>query len=183
MNKKFSISNLQKGFTILEIITAIFIFTVGMSGTFALMQQTLSFSSIIESRVIATYLAQEGIEIIRNIRDNNWLEQIGNPSSPPSWKQHIDPASDCSNCCEADYSTFDSLNSVNCGYDDLTNLNIDANGLYTYGVGTPTKFKRKISIQENASGILEVSVDVIWKERDRTHDVEIFEQMTDWAGQ
>ena len=73
----------KKGFTLLEVITAIFILTVGVGGALSLMNQTLSTASIIEQRLIASYLAQEGIEIVRNIRDTNWLQSRDpNKSSP-----------------------------------------------------------------------------------------------------
>jgi len=63
----------NKSFTILEVILAIFILTVGVFASFSLIQQSLVATSLNESKLAAYYLAQEGLEIIRNIRDNNWL--------------------------------------------------------------------------------------------------------------
>lgn len=63
----------KNGFTLLEVILAIFILTMGVVGSFTLIQSTLISASLNKSKLIAYYLAQEGIEITRNARDNNLL--------------------------------------------------------------------------------------------------------------
>lgn len=79
---------LNKGFTLIEVLIAIFLITVGIGGAFNLIQKTVEYSAISSSRLQAAYLSQEGIEIIRNQRDSNWL--AGN-----SWTQGIvDQAAD-----------------------------------------------------------------------------------------
>jgi len=67
--------SIKRGFTILEVIVAIFVLTVAVGGSFVLIQQTLIAASLAQSKLAAHYLAQEGIEIVRNIRDTNWLKQ------------------------------------------------------------------------------------------------------------
>jgi len=62
------------GFTILEVVVAISLITVGITAIFTLYQQTISITRVSSQRLIAAYLAQEGIEIVRNIRDTNWIE-------------------------------------------------------------------------------------------------------------
>src|SRR3989338_10456135 len=71
----------EKGFTLIEVIVAVFVLTIGVVGVFALVNQTMAASSILTSRLIAAYLAQEGIEIARNIRDGNFLE-----AGEPDWE-------------------------------------------------------------------------------------------------
>ena len=68
------ILNKNRGFTILEVLVAVFIITVGGLAAYAMVQQIVfdTFSS--SYRLTAAYLAKEGIEIVRNIRDTNWLE-------------------------------------------------------------------------------------------------------------
>lgn len=77
----------KKGFTIIETILAVFIITIGVLGAFSLILMISSFTSGISSRLSAVYLAQEGIENIRNIRDSNWLAQRYNPAT--LWDQGI----------------------------------------------------------------------------------------------
>jgi prepilin-type N-terminal cleavage/methylation domain-containing protein len=64
---------MKKGFTILELLFVILILTVGIGGAFYLISQTFWGVSVTKNRLVAAYLAQEGIEEIRNERDNNWL--------------------------------------------------------------------------------------------------------------
>jgi len=64
----------NKSFTILEVILAIFILTVAVFASFSLIQQTVVGVSLNQSKLIAYYLSQEGVENIRNIRDTNWLQ-------------------------------------------------------------------------------------------------------------
>ncbi|MCP6719241.1 MAG: prepilin-type N-terminal cleavage/methylation domain-containing protein [Patescibacteria group bacterium] len=159
----------SKGFTLLEVISAIFILTVGVGGAFSLISQTLSAASLIESRLTASYLAQEGIEIVKNLRDRAWLERRTDPAIP--WDEYIPKGN-----WEADYLAQDLVNNYGPG----TLLNIDANGFYSYSPGAVTKFKRKITVGKDTSGIIDVSIIIEWKERGRTHNIEILENITNW---
>lgn len=181
----------KSGFTLLEVIVAIFILTVGVGGSFVLIQQTLSASLMVRSRLIATYLAQEGIEIVRNVRDNNWLDQRDSFETPPEpfWNDGLDDCLFPANCCEVDYKTDilplgnpSPLTSVpGCNFDDFDYLNIDSNDFYSYSDGAQTRFKRKISIkQEVEENRMEVVVIVQWKEKNKTHQIEVVEHITNW---
>jgi len=64
----------MKGFTLLEVIIAIAILIVGLIGLMVLVSATISASSVSASRLLAANLAQEGIELVRGIRDSNWLQ-------------------------------------------------------------------------------------------------------------
>lgn len=68
----------KKGFTILESLFAIFILSMVIAGVFTAVQQNLSQSIIAKDEVKAFYLAQEAIEVVRNIRDSNQLIKYNN---------------------------------------------------------------------------------------------------------
>src|SRR3989338_9028817 len=63
----------ERGFTIVESLVAIAVFTVGISAAIFVIQQSFTVGSRVKNKIIAAYLAQEGIEVIRNIRDRNWI--------------------------------------------------------------------------------------------------------------
>ena len=65
---------MKRGFTLVEVLVSIFIVTVGAGGAFSLVQKTLNFTTNAALQLEASYLAQEGIEIVRNIRDTNLLK-------------------------------------------------------------------------------------------------------------
>lgn len=71
---KFQNKDQVWGFTLLETIVAIGILTTGILSVVALMSYNLNQANALKNRVIATSLAEEGIEVMRNIRDTNWLQ-------------------------------------------------------------------------------------------------------------
>jgi len=164
---------MKKGFTFIEVITAIFVLTLGAGASFTLIQQVISSASVLQDKLIASYLAQEGIEIVKNIRDGNWLEKR---QGEVGWDQGLICA--VPPCFwEADYTALQNLTLfVGSG----RYLNIDSDGFYNYSSGSPTKFKRKITTEEPDANNIKVSVEVTWQERGRSHKVEALEYITDW---
>ncbi|MFC1663737.1 hypothetical protein ACFL0A_01280 [Patescibacteria group bacterium] len=168
-NNKF---NKNRAFTLIEVSVAVFFITVGVLGAFTLIEQVVSYTSVSSSYLVTNYLSQEGIEIVRNIRDTNWLEG-------EAWDNGIT----CSlpPCFfEADY-TDQSLSSY---LDRYLYINGN-NSFYTYidsplPGDTKTKFKRKIIITPQESDILKVSVQVKWQERGKDHQVTAQENLYNW---
>jgi type II secretory pathway pseudopilin PulG len=176
------------GFTLLEVIGAIFILTVGAGSAFILISQTLSAASLVKERLIASYLVQEGIEIVRNIRDTNWL-QARDPTKTSPWDDGLicltppchwqvdyttrtfTDTADFEHCSDPGY--------YNCHSYDGTPLKIDG-GFYNYTSGTETKFKREITIEEPSTSTIKVEVKVEWTERGRTHNFKALEYLTNW---
>lgn len=156
----------NKGFTLIEVILAIFFITVGTAGVFSLLQRTFVLASVSADQLKAAYLAQEGVEIVRNIRDGNWLRQRGDPGI--LWDEGIDAGDK-----EADYQDS-SLSNYAGNF-----LNIDSGNFYSYSAGAPTKFKRKITISKSAN-LINVLVAVSWGERGRTHQFVAQTELTNW---
>ena len=159
---------IKRGFTLMEVLVAIFLITVGVLGAMALVNQTTTFTQGTSSRLVAAYLAQEGIEIVRNIRDSNFLK-IHKGEAGVNWDTGL---TGCTGGCEADYN-----DSVLISADRY--LKIDA-GFYNYDSGLDTPFKRKITITPDGSDILKVSVEVSWQERGRAHQVTAQENLYQW---
>lgn len=148
---------MKKGFTLLEVIVAIFIMIIGVVGVFVMVEKTASLSSVSSLRFQAALLAGEGIELVRNIRDSNWLEQhYKDPDSPDiPWDRGL---TGCETGCEGDYNDT-ALSSY---LDRYLRLN---SGFYNYDSGENTRFKRKIIIQKPSPDILSVKVEVFWSDR------------------
>lgn len=60
----------RRGFTLVETLVAISIFTVSLIGIMSVLASGISDTNYAKQKMIAGYLAQEGIECIRNTRDN-----------------------------------------------------------------------------------------------------------------
>jgi hypothetical protein len=163
---------MNKGFTLMEAIVAIFVITTGLVGVLSLVSQTISSSTFSKDKLIAAYLAQEGIEIIRNIRDTNWLEGGTNP-----WDEGL---TGCTGGCIADYTYSEQLDPTLPAYTGQF-LNIDSNSYYSYSAGTPTKFQRKITIGAGPiADSMNVKVEVFWQEKGAPHKVEAQENLYNW---
>ncbi len=72
INTKFK----KQGFTLIESLLAIGVLIVGILSAFILVIRSLSNIPLIQSRLIAANLAQEGVELIRQKRDTNNINRI-----------------------------------------------------------------------------------------------------------
>ena len=64
----------KKGFTLVELIIALGVFSAGIMAAFTLALAGLNISKDNYARIQAANLAREGIELVRNQRDSNWLK-------------------------------------------------------------------------------------------------------------
>lgn len=62
----------KKAFSIIEIIVWIFVFSLWIASVYAIISSTLQINDYNENYIIATNLASEQIELVRNIRDSNY---------------------------------------------------------------------------------------------------------------
>ncbi len=171
---------LNKGFTLLEVIIAIFIISVGVGGVAKIMPSLIAGTSVSQSRLVVAYLAQEGVEIVRNIRDTNWLEDHNRGDSTP-WDEGFFSPVNCANGCEIDYTGLtleDPLFAVYSG----RKLKIDPNGFYKYNCpGCPdAKFDRKITITPDGSDILIIKIDISWQDRGKFYNFPVQEKLYKW---
>jgi Tfp pilus assembly protein PilV len=67
--KKYTLQK-NKGFTLVETLVAIAIFTMAILSMFAVFASSISSTNYAKSKITAEYLAQEGIEYARNLRDS-----------------------------------------------------------------------------------------------------------------
>jgi hypothetical protein len=163
----------DKGFTLVEVIVSAFIIIIGISGLFGLIIQTFSYTSANSTNLMAAYLGKEGIEIIKNIRDSNFLNR--HYGLPGSWDSGL---AGCQNGCEADYLSGAGGLTL---YSDRF-LRWDGQfWSYSAGAGTvPSAFKRKITITPIDSDSYKVLVEVAWSERGRDHTFKVQENLFNW---
>lgn len=63
------------GQTLIETLAALFILVMGVTAASGLAIYAFNSSTSITKQIIATGLAREGIEAVKNMRDTNWLKQ------------------------------------------------------------------------------------------------------------
>ena len=161
-NKETKINGCQKGFTLIELMITIFIISVGLISITNLIQNTLQSASIVRLNLTAAYLAQEGIELTRNIRDTNWIQNR-------DWNHGLN----CPDGCQIQYDN-DSLYPYTGSFLSLNNDNF-----YIYGGGQVSKFQREITI-EPISDYLEVKSEIFWEDSGENQSIKAMEHLYDW---
>lgn len=129
-----------KGFSIGEVLLAAFVLTSGLMATSALMATSLHNSFETRDAIIATQLSQEGVELVRNVRDNDFADGGDGFSAFDNSKEH----------CRVSYN--DTLGAFDCrnnglgrpsSHGDLYTLSYIIN-FYKHNDATSEKFSRYI---------------------------------------
>ena len=122
-----------------------------------------STASIIQNNLIAANLSQEGVEVIRALRDANWFNGLSFDAGIADGIYRIE---------------WNSNALISLGSNPPLKINA---GLYNYSSGTDTKFKRTVTITKINSEELRIISDVTWTERgNRTRDVKTESHLFDW---
>ncbi len=171
------------GFTLIEAIVAIGVISVGFVGALVILSKSASQAGFLRERIIASHLAAEGIEVIRNIRDTNWLK----PSNP-NWRTGL---ADTLNAI-VDYNsgsiTIEADSSRWC-----LSYGLDS-GFYKYKHSYPcnTVFKRHIVLttktmeaypwETDAEKLkyLEVQSIVTWQEKGQIKTIQVIDNLYNW---
>ena len=97
--------SLSSGQSLIELVVAISVILIGVVSTLVLSLTTIRGGKASEMQVVATNLAREGIEVVRQKRDSNWLE-IESSSLPSSqWDQGLKNGNDYTAIARFDAST------------------------------------------------------------------------------
>jgi prepilin-type N-terminal cleavage/methylation domain-containing protein len=170
----------KNGFTILEMLIALGLVGMGLLGVLALALQNTQVETINRDYLIAANLAQEGIEIVRNIRDKNWLDL--NPGI--TWDNRIYNITDQTYTVNYKGTIVTAANTINDAAARLYTEPPPA-GFYTStstGLNTPSKFYRLITVNLNPINPdeLKVNCEIKWTERGRTHNYVVDTLLYNW---
>ncbi|MEK7588391.1 MAG: type II secretion system protein [Patescibacteria group bacterium] len=89
---KFSLKQKNKGFTLIETLVAISIFTVSVIALLTIVSSGITDTLYAKKKMAAIYLAQEGIEYMRNMRDTYLLYP---PNGTVGWDDFKVKIEDC----------------------------------------------------------------------------------------
>lgn len=143
----------KKGFSLIEVTLATFLVSLGLVTTISLLSRAFADSADARNQSVAALLAQEGIEYVRNIRENNWVD--GKPATS-SYTGFSGSALDC--IIDKNYllNILRTNGSLNCGIAwtaDDARIYKDSGDYYVQGRASggiaPTKFFRRIAYRED----------------------------------
>jgi prepilin-type N-terminal cleavage/methylation domain-containing protein len=169
----------ERGFTLIEALVAITILTLSIAGPMVTATNGIKNSVYASDQIVAFYIAQEGVEIIRSLRDGNALNNV-------AWQTGISSFSACTDGsgqgCGIDIRN---KNFINCSSGGGTACNIyydplgltagsGVRGVYSHvSSGSQTIFKRSIKIVAINTQESTIDVTVTWISRGVTKTITV----------
>lgn len=187
------ITKLNKGFTLVETLIAISIFTMSILALLVVLSQGISNTIYAKTKIIGSYLAQEGTEYTRNMRDTFVLYSASSQAGWDAFNSKLTNAScegangcffDDRNVSFADTTMpmtdliFTACSSSTCPngallYNSLT-------GKYNYVSGVNSGFIRKIRISQVSANETKVFSTVSWTQGSGTYSINFSESLYNW---
>jgi len=160
------------GFTLVETLVSLFILSIAITGAFAVISFNLSNAISVRNSFVASGLAQEGMELTRNLRDTDWFagREFG------SFGDTSGPMSDGKYCVQWNSNVL-----INPCVNML--LKKDDQGFYNHTVGVDTIFSRAVQIQKVAGSPVKeivIKIKVSWTERSTTKEINAEEHLYNW---
>lgn len=174
-----------KAFTLVETMVAVAIVAISIVGPLYSVQKAVVTSYVSRDRLIASSLAQEGVEYVQAIRDNNFLYNLANPSTPRSWLYGLDGAGGSVNCFTASGCRLDpTQNNVTACSGACSPLNVSSTGVYNHlavsGSNVATRFTRKVTFTTISTNEVRVTVTVTWTTSLVPYTVTVTENLQNW---
>ena len=164
-----------KAFSLIETLVAIMVITVGLLGVLALAAYILSISRTSLNELIAVNLANEGIEMVRNVRDTAWL--VGS-----EWDNSFFSGADSTFTIDCDYNIDFRADDINSPHARLK----FKDNKYQHSQGGNTYFWRLITVTENPDGYagtedISIQSTVKWMEHEGEYKtVTVIEYLYNW---
>ena len=160
--------NKDEGLSLIEVLVSLSFLSLGLIPLFGIIVSSINLSTRIKNNLIAANLAQEGIEVVRAMRDKAWMDDAA---------------------YDRDLTPGDSLvswdSNVLTAYDPTVYMKVDPNtGIYSQTGGIDTIFKRRINITKIPSSCnCEVGVvsDVTWIEKNQTKEILVESHLLNWG--
>jgi type II secretory pathway pseudopilin PulG len=190
--KKIIKEKTNRGFTVLETLVAVFILVLAITGPMVFAQSGLRTAFLARDQITAFFLAQDAIETIKNIRDDNALKG-------EDWLFRILPDEceanrTCLISVETLYNNFGALGGVGDVVIDKCPNELSCNVMKNDSVGrfgytfsdegvSNSRFTRNVFVTEIAPGELQIVVEVKWTSNVRVDSsrITVQENIFDWV--
>ncbi len=170
----------NRAFTLVETLVAISIFTVSILGMMSVLASGVSNTNYAKRKMTAAYLAQEGIEYIRNMRDTFVLYPQVSGNSWTGFRSRL------SSCNSNDGCSFDVVfphGVRGCNNPNDCKLYVNENGGYdTSSTGSDSGFSRKIWMVTFPGDQDQVKIfsKVEWTQGSGSYNITFSENLYNW---
>ncbi len=178
-----------RGFTLIESLVAVTILTFAVIGPMVTASRVIVASQIARDQLVASYLAQEGVEYVRSVRDNEYL---ANRQTTPAetWQDFLDAVDQCdatspqnaTRACTLHPINGLSIGSCTVGGESCAQLYLSG-GLYTttQSSGTLTPFTRTIQVYAISATDERIVSTVTWSfHGTNNYSVSVSDHLTPW---
>lgn len=200
--------NLVSGFTLIEALVAISILMVAVTSPMMIAQKSLSTAFLTKDQMTASFLVQDAIEAVKNIRDEIAIKHDP-ANTTEDWLSGLNDCI-CNNAdriCDFDkpnayycnidttatnwFPTDPSLNPILANYNPSVNplkIESDSNGFIKYDLtGTvPSKFSRKINIMKQTINSKEdeavINIRVSWDSAFGVQNIDVKNFIYNYSG-
>ncbi len=189
MRKCIKQKNMNGGFTLVETLVAISIFTMAVLTLIVILSQGIININYAKQKVVAEYLAQEGIEYVKNIRDTNVISATITSVGWTAFKTQIANCFGIDGCYVDDVNLFNggSLMTVKnvtvgaCTSGNCPALYYSSSGIYNYDVGGKNSgFIRTIKTTANGNDEVEITSTVSWTQGSGLHSITFSNSLFNW---
>ena len=167
------------GETLIEIMIAVSVLMIALAPASALYIDSIKSTAANRDYLIVEALAEEGIELVKNIRDTNFLRFSA--KAEECWNAKLE--ADISNCDTKTIEKGSYKISTNAGLEimtvafdaakpsDVYKLKLDSTGLYSHNSGIDTNFYREIKLEKLDTNSMFVSSRVFFKSGAKLKDI------------
>lgn len=163
-NKIKKMLKFYKGFSLVELMVAISMIAIVFTSLISLVNTVLANLSYSHNYLVASYLAQEGIELITQKRNENF-------KNGDAFDNKI-----IGNCLEIDYKGA----SRPCSGESNVFLKYSEDNGFQYGSGSNTVFKRTIKTEKVSDNEIRVQSIVKWKTRNQDFEIVVEDHLYNW---
>ncbi len=157
--------NKKLAFTLMETVVILFVLSVGTLSVISLVRKSFYFQSVKKNLIIASYLSQEGLELMKNIRDTNIILGL----DYDNW-DGVSSAGIGEHTYKVDYY---SLLATTCPSIDRAVLQKD-NDFFRHSTSTQdTIFKRLITVRAETLASTTIESWVSWTDRGQTYEYKL----------
>lgn len=168
----------SRGFTLVETLIAISIFSVSVVSMMSVLGSGISDTNYAKKKIIAGYLAQEGIEYVRNMRDTYILYTTVPGNSWGGFKSKLSPCNSTSGCR---FDTVFPHDVFVCNNPNDCKLYVSNGSYSTNPSGVDSGFTRKIWVTVVGTDEVKIYSTVSWVQGSGPVSITFSENLFNWV--